>query len=70
MTLDEYKRLLKLSEVIKQDGISPYRHMYYITELIEVAIKHDLIAKVIELELAALPEEDQFTYMMAAGYPE
>ncbi|WP_323968886.1 hypothetical protein [Aeromonas veronii] len=70
MTLDEYKRLLELREAINQEAISPYTHMYYLTELVYLASKYDLIAKVIELEFDALPEEDQFTYMMAAGYPE
>ncbi|MCE9850244.1 hypothetical protein LZ626_19400 [Aeromonas allosaccharophila] len=70
MTLDDYKRLLELREAINQEAISPYTHMYYLTELVEVAIKYDLIAKAIKLELDALPEEDQFTYIMTAGYPE
>lgn len=84
MTLDEYKAVLALQHTMTPlyalagvDVLEQLLYKYW-TELslpkrlsIAEAIRdYNAIPNVLNLALDDLSEEDQFTYIMAAGYPE
>lgn len=86
MTLDEYKLLLWLENASSHypdrwfagikvlDRLLEKHHaelglpqQYTIAEALG---EYNALSTVVELELSTLTEEDQFTYIMTAGYPE
>ncbi|MFQ2906522.1 hypothetical protein ACK3YP_04755 [Aeromonas allosaccharophila] len=85
MTLDEYKAVLALQHTMTplhnaQAGIDTLEQLLYKywselglpkrLSIAEAIRDYNAIPNVLNLALDDLSEEDQFTYIMAAGYPE
>ncbi|MGE6114097.1 hypothetical protein ACLHZ0_20245 [Aeromonas salmonicida] len=85
MTLDEYKAVLALQQPLtplhnSQAGIDAIEQLLYKywaelglpkrISIVGAINDYNAIPNVLNLALNDLSEEDQFTYIMAAGYPE